>query len=130
LRTTTGWTDIAAYLGVTALACAGYGSIFLAAGLVFRNPIVPATVVMFWESVNIFLPASLKKISVIYYLQSLCPTVAAPESDVPSWLRLLISQPSLQRPSWRSPDFMTVTLAVLAVAAMRARRLEISYGTE
>src|SRR5579863_4870641 len=86
-----GWSDIASYLGVTALACVGYGSIFLAAGLVFRNPIVPATAVMLWESINLFLPAGLKKISVIYYLQSLCPTVAAPDSDLPSWLRLLIS---------------------------------------
>jgi ABC-type transport system involved in multi-copper enzyme maturation permease subunit len=126
----TGWSDIAAYLGVTALACAGYGSIFLAAGLVFKNPIVPATGVMLWESINIFLPAGLKKISVIYYLQSLCPTVAAPDSDLPSWLRLLIS--SAEPPAtWAAiAGLMVLTLAVLAVAAMRARRLEINYGTE
>src|SRR3984885_6859680 len=49
----TGWHDIAAYLGVTALACVGYGSIFLAAGLLFRNPILPATVVMLWESITL-----------------------------------------------------------------------------
>ncbi len=126
----TGWTDIASYLGVTALACAGYGSIFLATGLVFRNPILPATAVMLWESINLFLPATLKKISVIFYLQSLCPVVAAPESDMPALLRLLISSTEAP-PAWLSiAGLMAVTLVVLAVAALRARRLEINYGTE
>lgn len=126
----TGWSDIASYLGVTALACAGYGSIFLAAGLLFKNPIIPATGVMLWEGVNIFLPAALKKISIIYYLQSLCPTVAAPESDINPLLRLLIS--STEPPAaWLAiAGLMVVTLVVLAVAGMRVRRLEINYGTE
>lgn len=126
----TGWSDIASYLGVTALACAGYGSIFLAAGLVFKNPIFPATAVMLWEGINLFLPAALKKISVIYYLQALCPTVAAPESDINPLLRLLIS--SAEPPAaWLAIAGLTlVTLAVLVIAASRARRLEINYGTE
>jgi ABC-type transport system involved in multi-copper enzyme maturation permease subunit len=126
----TGWHDMAAYLGVTALACAGYGTIFLAAGLLFRNPILPATVVMLWEGINIFLPAALKKISVIFYLQALCPVVAAPESDTPALLRLLISSAQFP-PAWLAIVGLTVVmLVVLAVAAARARRLEINYGTE
>jgi hypothetical protein len=125
-----GWHDIAAYLGVTALACAGYGSIFLAAGLLFRNPIFPASIVMLWESINIFLPAALKKISVIFYLQALCPVVAAPESDTPVLLRLLISSAEFP-PVWLAiTGLMAVMLVVLGVAAARARRLEINYGTE
>ena len=126
----TGWSDILSYLGVTALACAGYGSIFLAAGLVFKNPIIPATGVMLWEGINLFLPGVLKKISVIYYLQALCPTVAAPESDINPLLRLLIS--SAEPPAaWLAlTGLAIVTLAVLAVAGLRARRLEINYGTE
>ncbi len=126
----TGWSDIASYLGVTALACAGYGSIFLAAGLVFKNPIIPATAVMLWEGINLFLPAALKKISVIYYLQALCPTVAAPESDINPLLRLLIS--SAEPPAaWLAlTGLAVVTLIVLAVAGLRARQLEINYGTE
>jgi hypothetical protein len=126
----TGWHDIAAYLGVTALACAGYGSIFLAAGLLFSNPILPATVVMLWESINIFLPAALKKISVIFYLQALCPVVAAPESDTPALLKVLISSTEFP-PRWLAITGLTVVmLLVLGVAAARARRLEINYGTE
>lgn len=125
-----GWHDIAAYLGVTALACAGYGSIFLAAGLLFRNPILPATTVMLWESINIFLPAALKKISVIFYLQALCPVVAAPEADTPALLRLLISSTEFP-PAWLAiSGLMAVMAVVLTVAAARARRLEINYGTE
>ncbi len=126
----TGWSDIASYLGVTALACAGYGSIFLAAGLVFKNPIIPATAVMLWEGINLFLPAALKKISVIYYLQALCPTVAAPESDINPLLRLLIS--SAEPPAaWLAlTGLAVVTLIVLAIAGLRARQLEINYGTE
>jgi ABC-type transport system involved in multi-copper enzyme maturation permease subunit len=125
-----GWHDIIAYLAVTALACAGYGSIFLAAGLLFRNPILPATVVMLWESINIFLPATLKKISVIYYLQALCPVVAAPEADTPALLKLLISSADFP-PAWLAiAGLLIVMAAVLSLAAMRARRLEINYGTE
>src|ERR1700757_2190106 len=36
-----GLEQVAAYLGVTLLACIGYGSFFLIAGMLFRNPILP-----------------------------------------------------------------------------------------
>src|SRR5207237_7969608 len=62
-----------AYLGVTVLACVGYGSVFLAAGVLMRNPIIPAAVILVWEAINSFLPVFLQKFSVIYYLKSLCP---------------------------------------------------------
>src|SRR6185503_15120192 len=50
-----GWGHVASYIGVTAAACVGYGGIFLAAGLLFKNPIVPAAVVLVWEGMNVFL---------------------------------------------------------------------------
>ena len=125
-----GWGQIPAYLGVSALACIGYGSIFLAAGLVFRNPILPAAGVLLWESINLFLPASLKKISVIFYLQALCPVVASPDRGLSLLQRLLIS--SAEPPAaWIAiTGLLAVTAAVLALAARRARVLEINYGTE
>src|SRR5579859_4051533 len=52
--------QILSYLAVTALACVGYGSVFLAAGMFFRNPIIPTVIVLLWESVNVFLPAILR----------------------------------------------------------------------
>src|SRR5271165_2778061 len=68
-----GFQHLLAYVGVTALACIGYGSVFLTAGILVRNPIIPAAVLLVWEAINPFLPAVLKKFSVIYYLKSLCP---------------------------------------------------------
>ena len=56
-----------------ALACVGYGAVFLMCGLLFRNPMIPAAVVCVWENLNPFLPSLLKKISVIFYLKNLCP---------------------------------------------------------
>jgi ABC-type transport system involved in multi-copper enzyme maturation permease subunit len=125
-----GWGQIAAYLGVTALACLGYGSVFLAAGLLFRNPIVPAAAVLLWENINLFLPAALKKISVIYYLQSLCPVLAPPSRDLSPVLALLISNAEPAPAALAIAGLLLVTLVVLAIAARKVRRLEINYGTD
>ncbi len=124
-----GWGQIGAYLGVTALACLGYGSVFLAAGLLFRNPIVPAAVVLLWESANPFLPAALKKISVIFYLQSMCPVVARP-NDMPALAALLLSSAEATPAVWAVCGLVVLTLAVLALAARQARKLEINYSSD
>ena len=68
-----GLEHAAIYLGVTVLACVGYGAFFLVAGMMFRNPILPAAVILIWEAINPFLPKILKQFSVIYYLKALCP---------------------------------------------------------
>src|SRR5712692_8921615 len=65
-----GISHVAAYIGVTVLACIGYGSVFMAAGILFRNPIIPAAGILIWEAINSFLPAILQKLSIIYYLKS------------------------------------------------------------
>ena len=46
------WYTITAMMG-----CIGYGSVFLAAGMLMRNPIIPAAVLLGWEAINGFLPA-------------------------------------------------------------------------
>ncbi|MGH7951938.1 MAG: ABC transporter permease subunit [Limisphaerales bacterium] len=118
------------YLGVTALACAAYGSVFLCAGLLFRNPIVPAAVVLLWESANLFLPATLQKLGIIYYLQSLCPLAAAPDSSLPVPLtRLISSIPSASAPVALC-CLLLFTLAVLAYSGFKSRKLEINYSTD
>src|SRR3984885_8735007 len=43
-----GLANAAAYLGITALACLGYGAFFLAAGMLFKNPILPAAAILIW----------------------------------------------------------------------------------
>lgn len=125
-----GWDHVAAYLGVTVLACVGYGSVFLAAGMLFRNPIIPATGVLIWEGMNIFLPAVLKKISVIFYLRSLCPIVAPPDADLPPPVRLLISTAEPTPVPLAILGLLAVTGVVLVIAGRRARRLEINYSTD
>ncbi len=118
--------QLPAYLGVTLLACLGYGAVFLLLGMLFRNPIVPVVLVLLWESLIVFVPAILKKISVIFYLESLCP-VRVPFSG-PGTLFAIPSAPS---PAYIAvPGLVLLTFAVVALAAVRIRRMEIRYGTD
>lgn len=125
-----GWHQLGAYLGITALACLGYGSIFLAAGLIFRNPIVPAAVMLLWESANLFLPAALKQISLIYYLQSLCPVPASADLKLPPPIMALITTASPASAGAAIATVLAVTAIVLTAAALKARKLEINYSAE
>jgi ABC-type transport system involved in multi-copper enzyme maturation permease subunit len=125
-----GWGHVASYLGVTAAACVGYGSIFLAAGLLFKNPIVPAAIVLVWEGMNMFLPAALKKVSVIFYLQSLSPVVAPPDAKMPALQKLFVTAAEPVPAAWALLGLLTLTILVLAVAARKARALEINYSTD
>ena len=121
---------VAAYVGVTALACLGYGSVFLAAGLLFKNPMLAAAVVLLWEAANIFLPSALKKISIIFYLQSLCPVVAPPEQQTNPILALLTSSAEPTPAPLAILGLFVVTGLVLAYAARKARTLEINYSAD
>ena len=125
-----GWGHVASYIGVTAAACVGYGGIFLAAGLLFKNPIIPAAIVLVWENLNLFLPAALKKVSVIFYLQSLSPVIPPTDQGMSAIQKLLITAAEPVRPVWAVVGLLTVTIVVLAVAARKARKLEINYSTD
>ncbi len=118
--------DLPAYLGVTVLACLGYGAVFLIMGLLFRNPILPTVAILTWESIVVFLPAILKKFSVIFYLESLCP-VKLPFTG-PGALFAITADPT---PAYLAvPGLIALTLVVLVLASFRIRRMEVSYGTE
>jgi hypothetical protein len=109
-----------AYLGVTILACIGYGAVFLLVGLFFRNPIIPGLLLYGWEWLNFLLPPLLKKISVIHYLQSLVP-VPMPEGPF-----AVLVEPT---PAWISvPSLLLFTGVVLFLASLHIRRMEISYA--
>jgi ABC-type transport system involved in multi-copper enzyme maturation permease subunit len=123
-----GFSHVLGYLGATVLACIGYGSIFLAAGIVFRNPLVPAAVILVWESINSFLPSILQKISIIYYLKSLCPIQIVPEAGT-FFAMLSINTDPL--PAYIAvPGVLLVAAAVLVAASFQVRRMEINYATE
>jgi hypothetical protein len=114
------------YLLVTALACIGYGALFLLMGLLYRNPIVPAIIILLWESINNVLPAMLKKLSIIFYLLPLCP-VEVPTDGI-SALFTVIAEPV---PIYVAiPGLLIVSALLLWYAARRIRSVEISYGTD
>ena len=76
-----GMGQLLAYLGVTALACIGYGSFFLTLSLVLKNPIIPAVLVLGWETFTPILPSLVQRFSITYYLKQLCP-VAIPSDGI------------------------------------------------
>ncbi len=121
-----GLSQLGWYVTVAALACVGYGAVFLAAGLLVRNPMIPAAVVWVWENINPFLPALLKKVSVIFYLKSLCPVDVPVQGPVA--VMAISADPT---PAWVAiPGLLGVAALVLAYAAVSARRAEISYSAE
>lgn len=125
-----GLAHAAGYLGVTALACLGYGAFFLAAGMLFKNPILPAAGILVWEAANPFLPALLKKISVIYYLKSLCPVDIPTPPGTPAILALLVSNSDPVSTPMAIFGILIVALLVLYVSSFQVRRLEINYTSE
>jgi ABC-type transport system involved in multi-copper enzyme maturation permease subunit len=125
-----GLSHAGAYLGVTALACLGYGAFFLAAGMLFRNPILPAAAILVWEAVNPFLPSLLKQVSVIYYLKSLCPVNIPTPPDTAPLFAMLVSNPDPVSAPVAVIGVVTVALLALFASSLRARRMEINYTTE
>jgi len=117
-----GKSQAMSYLGITILACIGYGAVFMLIGLFFRNPIIPALLIYGWEWINFLLPPVLKKISVIHYLHSLAP-VPVPEGPF-----AMIAEPT---PAYLSiPGLLLMTALVLVLASFQIRRMEIKYGGE
>jgi hypothetical protein len=110
------------YLGVTILACIGYGAVFLIVGLFFRNPILPSLIIYGWEWLNFLLPPGLKKISVVHYLQSLVPV---PVSEGPF---AVLAEPT---PALIAiPSLFIFTAIVIFLTGLHIRRMEISYAGE
>jgi hypothetical protein len=118
------------YAMAAALGCVGYGSVFLAVGLYLRNPIIPAAVLLAWESVNGILPHALQKMSILYYLQSLCPVPAPMESDAPTLVQLLASPAAPASRPAAILGLLLLTAFVLWIASRAVRRMQISYGAE
>jgi hypothetical protein len=117
-----GTGQLLAYLGVTILACIGYGAVFLIVGLFFRNPIIPSLLLYGWEWINFLLPPGLKKVSVIHYLTSLVPV---PMSEGPF---AVLVEPT---PAWiAAPSLLLFTGVVLFLAELYIHKMQISYAAE
>jgi hypothetical protein len=118
------------YAAAAVLGCVGYGSVFLAVGLYVRNPIVPAAVLLAWEGASGVLPHVLQKISILYYLQSLCPVPAPMDGDAPALIRLLAMPAAPASRPAAVLGLLLLTASVLWIASRAVRRMEISYGAE
>ena len=117
-----GASHLFSYIGVTLLACIGYGAVFLIVGLFFKNPIIPGLLLYGWEWINFLLPPGLKKVSVIHYLTSLVP-VSMSEGPF-----AVLAEPT---PSWIAvPSLFLFTGVILFLSGLYIRRMEISYAAE
>jgi ABC-type transport system involved in multi-copper enzyme maturation permease subunit len=125
-----GLEHAAIYVGVTILACIGYGAFFLVAGMLFRNPIIPAAAVLIWEGINPFLPVILKQFSVIYYLKSLCPVEIPVSPGTSPVFALLISNADPISPALAIVGILVVAFIALFVSSVQVRRMEINYTIE
>jgi ABC-type transport system involved in multi-copper enzyme maturation permease subunit len=125
-----GLEHAAIYVGVTVLACVGYGAFFMIAGMLFRNPLIPAAAILIWEAINPFLPNLLKQFSVIYYLKSLCPVDVPVQPGTPPLLALLVSNSDPVSPFIAVLGVLAVALVALYISSVQVRRMEINYTTE
>ena len=125
-----GMSHLASYFTAAVLACIGYGSLFLASGVLFRNPLIPAAGLLIWESINGFLPALLKKISVIYWLQSICPIPMPAPKGTSGIAALLVIDIDPAPTHLAVINLLLIAAFVVVWAAMRAKKLEISYGAD
>lgn len=117
-----GLGHFAAYVGIALLATIGYGAVFLAISVHFKNPIVPALAVYGWEWLHFLLPPVLKKLSVVHYLSALLPV---PVSEGP--FALIGEQP----PAWMAlGGLLLFSAALLALTMRRVKRMEVIYGED
>jgi ABC-type transport system involved in multi-copper enzyme maturation permease subunit len=115
-----------AYLGVTVLACIGYGALFLFFSLLVKNPMIPGAIVLGWEAISGIFPSFMQKFSVTYYLKMLSPV------DVPvrGFLALFTVVADPISPWLAVPGLLCLASAVLVFACFKIRTMEINYGAE
>jgi ABC-type transport system involved in multi-copper enzyme maturation permease subunit len=117
-----GFPHLARYLIVALLACVGYGAVFLLVGLYVRNPMVPALLILGWEYFNFIMPSMLQKISVVHYLDDLCPV------PIPNSPFAVLTDPT--SPFLSIPGLLIFTVGVLMVVTYKIRRTEITYSAD
>jgi hypothetical protein len=121
-----GYGHLFAYISITALACVAYGALFLFLGIRYKNPVIPAVTLLFWESLNIFLPSWLRKVSILYYLRSMTPVTL--ELKGPGALFGAVVEPVS---AWIAvPALLAIAGGLLMLGARQLSRTEISYSSD
>jgi ABC-type transport system involved in multi-copper enzyme maturation permease subunit len=121
-----GLLQLAAYLGTLALGALGFGAVFLAVGLTFRNPTIPAVVLLAAESFSALLPGWLQRLTVTFYLKFLLP-IQLPDEG-PSALFSFVVEPV--SPTVAVAGLCGFALVVLVLACWRVRHLEVNYSSD
>jgi ABC-type transport system involved in multi-copper enzyme maturation permease subunit len=121
-----GLSQLGSYLLVTALACVGYGAVFLALSLLFKNPIIPGAMLMGWEAVSPIFPAWAQRLSVSFYLKHLCP-VKLPV-DGPMAIFTIVAEPV--SPFIAIFGLLCLSVAILVLSCFLIHRLEVTYSAE
>ena len=121
-----GLGQLGSYLLVTALACLGYGAVFLALSVLFKNPIIPGVVIMGWEAIAPIFPAWAQRLSVTFYLKHLCP-VSLPIRG-PLAIFTIVAEPV--SPLIAVLGLLCLTIATLALSCFLIHRMEITYTAE
>jgi ABC-type transport system involved in multi-copper enzyme maturation permease subunit len=121
-----GLAQLSSYLLVTALACIGYGAVFLALSLLFKNPIIPGAMLLGWEAVAPIFPSWAQRLSVTFYLKHLCP-VKLP-IDGPMAIFTIVAEPVA--PFIAVFGLLCLTVAILVLSCFLIRRLEVTYTAE
>ncbi len=121
-----GLSQLGSYLLVTALACVGYGAMFLALSLLFKNPIIPGAMLMGWEAVAPIFPSWAQRVSVTFYLKHLCP-VKLPV-DGPMAIFTIVAEPV--SPFIAVFGLLCLTIAILVISCFLIHRLEVTYTAE
>ena len=118
-----GLLQIFSYLAIVAFGVLAYGALFMTLGLFLKNPIIPALGLFLLEFANPWLPAVLKKLSIVYYLDSMLPLrtetarlFAVQADPAPIWLAVIV--------------LLALAAGLVALATTRVRAMELSYGTE
>jgi ABC-type transport system involved in multi-copper enzyme maturation permease subunit len=121
-----GLSQLGGYLLVTALACLGYGAVFLALSLLFKNPIIPGAMLMGWEAVAPIFPSWAQHLSVTFYLKHLCPVKLPVEG--PMAIFTIVAEPV--SPFIAIFGLLCLTIAILVTSCFLIHRLEVTYTAE
>jgi ABC-type transport system involved in multi-copper enzyme maturation permease subunit len=121
-----GLGQLGSYLLVTALACLGYGAVFLALSQLFKNPIVPGVLILGWETIAPIFPGWAQRLSVTFYLKHLCP-VNLPVTG-PLAIFTVVAEPV--SPFIAVLGLLCLTIAILVLSCYLIHHMEITYTTE
>lgn len=121
-----GLAQLGSYLLATALACLGYGAVFLTLSLLFKNPIIPGAVWLGWETIAPIFPSWAQRLSVTFYLKHLCPVRIPVEG--PMAIFTIVAEPVS---SFLAVfGLLSLTAAILVLSCFLIHRLEITYTAE